>query len=74
VETWDTYDIKVDGQTDWLVHLYETTINGIRENGLPSEVSYVLSVEVPTLAEQAKVMRYRDSLPPGHNKPTGILD
>ena len=72
---WNTYDVNVDGQTDWLVHLYETTINGIRKNGLPSEASnYVLSVEIPPLSEQAETMRYRTSLPPGHNVPTGILD
>ena len=71
---WNSYSAKVDGQADWLVRLYEKTINGVRVNGLPSEVRNVLKVEIPTLAEQAKVMRYRVSLPPGHNKPTGILD
>lgn len=44
-ESWSTYDMHKDGQTDWLVHMYETVINGIRANQLPSEVDdeYTLS-------------------------------
>lgn len=72
---WNTHDIKQDAQTDWLVRLYEKTINGIRSyGGLPSETEEVLVVDIPTLNEQATVMRYRVNMPPGHNIPTGILD
>ena len=70
-DTWSTYDMHKDGQTDWLVHLYETVINGIRANQLPSEVDdeYTLSAIVPNLAEQAQIMRFREPRPPGNNIP-----
>jgi len=66
--------MKKDGQTDWLVRLYEKSINGIRSHGLPSETNKgVISVQMPTLQRQAEVMRYRDLLPPGNNIPTGVI-
>lgn len=72
---WSTSDIRRDAQTEWLVRTYETTVNGIRKIGkLPDGSSSVLSVKIPTLGEQARVMRDRDMLPPGHNTPTGVLD
>lgn len=71
---WSSSNTHKDGQTDWLVRLYEKTVNGIRVNSLPSEVTTgVLSVRIPTLAEQARVMRYREQLPPGNNAPTGVV-
>lgn len=72
---WSSYDMQQDGQTGWLVRLYEKTVNGMRSlGGLPSEEEGgVLSVTAPTLAEQARVMRHRDQLPPGHNRPTGVV-
>lgn len=71
---WSTSDIQQDGQADWLIRLYEKAINGIREvGGLPSGGA-TLEIEVPTLADQARIMRYRDQLPPGYNPPTGVMD
>lgn len=71
---WSTFELHKDGQTDWLVRLYEKTVNGMRDIGLPSEINDgVLSVRIPTLAEQARVMRRRDIRPPGHNAPSGVL-
>ena len=73
--TWSTSDMKKDGQTGWLVRLYEKSVNGVREFGLPSEHSRgTLAVRLPTLAEQARTMRYRDPLPPGNNVPSGVID
>ena len=73
--TWSTSDMKKDGQTGWLVRLYEKSINGVREFGLPSEHSRgTIVVRLPTLAEQARTMRYRDPLPPGNNVPSGVID
>lgn len=76
---WDAYDdMTQDGQTSWLVHLYEATVVGIRENGLPYERieqnPLVLNVRIPTLYDQAIVMRKRTMRPPGHNIPSGVLD
>ena len=73
--TWSTSDMKKDGQTDWLVRLYEKSINGVREFGLPSErTKGAIAVHLPTMAEQASTMRYRDPLPPGKNIPSGVID
>ncbi|MGF0009327.1 MULTISPECIES: hypothetical protein [Desulfovibrio] len=73
--TWSTSDMKKDGQTGWLVRLYEKSVNGVREFGLPSEHSRgTIAVRLPTLAEQARTMRYRDPLPPGNNVPSGVID
>lgn len=73
--TWSTSDMKKDGQTGWLVRLYEKSVNGVRELGLPSEHSRgTIAVRLPTLAEQARTMRYRDPLPPGNNVPSGVID
>lgn len=73
--TWSTFDMKKDGQTGWLVRLYEKSVNGVREFGLPSEHSRgTIAVRLPTLAEQARAMRYRDPLPPGNNVPSGVID
>lgn len=74
--TWSTENVLVDGQTDWLVRIYEKTINGIRElGGLPSEANGgELSVHTPTMRSMAEVMRYRQQMPPGHNIPSGIID
>lgn len=72
---WSTYDVARDAQTSWLVRLYEKTVNGVREIGkIPTGENNVMRVIVPTLSEQAEVMRFRDQLPPGHNTPTGVLD
>lgn len=71
---WSTSNMKKDGQTDWLVRLYEKSVTGVREFGLPSEHSQgAIAVRLPTLAEQARVMRYRDPLPPGNNVPSGVI-
>lgn len=71
---WSTRNLKQDGQTDWLVRLYEKTISGIRANGgLPTEIESILQFYIPTASEQAKVMRFREILPPGHNIPSGII-
>lgn len=73
--TWSTFDMKKDGQNGWLVRLYEKSVNGVREFGLPSEHSRgTIAVRLPTLAEQARTMRYRDPLPPGNNVPSGVID
>ena len=73
--TWSAFDMKKDGQTGWLVRLYEKSVNGVREFGLPSEHSRgTIAVRLPTLAEQARTMRYRDPLPPGNNVPSGVID
>lgn len=73
--TWSSFTTHKDGQTDWLVHLYEKSVNGIRQFGLPSEVDTgVLVIKTPTLADQARIMRYRDLLPPGNNAPTGVIE
>ena len=73
--TWSTSDMKKDGQTGWLVRLYEKSVNGVREFGLPSEHSRgTIAVRLPTLAEQARTVRYRDPLPPGNNVPSGVID
>ncbi|WP_303996213.1 hypothetical protein [Desulfovibrio piger] len=73
--TWSTSDMKKDGQTGWLVRLYEKSVNGVREFGLPSEHSRgTIAVRLPILAEQARTMRYRDPLPPGNNVPSGVID
>ena len=67
--------MKKDGQTGWLVRLYEKSVNGVREFGLPSEHSRgTIAVRLPTLAEQARTMRYRDTMPPGNNVPSGVID
>ena len=72
---WSTSNIKQDGQTEFLVRIYETAISGIRDiNGLPSGAISVLTIETPTLDRQASVMRYRNQLPPGHNPPSGVMD
>ena len=73
---WSSYDIHQDGQTDWLVRLYEKTINGIRDlNGLPSEEEgSVLTVTIPTMGYMANILRFRQQLPPGHNVPSGVID
>ena len=72
---WLTTDMHKDGQTDWLVRLYEKTINGIRDVGLPAEVNnQILAVQIPLVADQADVMRYREPLPPGNNLPTGQIE
>lgn len=73
--TWSTNDILQNDQTGWLVHLYEKTINGIRELGsVPSGTSRIMKIEVPPIDAQAEIMRFYDQLPPGHNPPTGELD
>ncbi len=72
---WSTTEIQRDGQTDWLVRLYEKTVHAVRElGGVPSDSYSVMRIQTPNLDEQAAVMRYRDQLPPGHNPPTGVLD
>ena len=65
-----------DGQTDWLVRLYEKTVNGMRElGGLPRESEgYVLNVHLPPMHDMAQVMRYRQQMPPGHNIPSGVIE
>ena len=71
---WSSYDIHQDGQTDWLVRLYEKTINGVRElGGLPSEDEGTFTVALPTIGSMAEVMRFRQQLPPGHNVPSGVI-
>ena len=71
---WSSYDIHQDGQTDWLVRLYEKSINGVRElGGLPSEDDGTLTVAMPTMDSMASVMRYRQQMPPGHNVPSGVI-
>lgn len=72
---WSTKNMKQDGQTDWLIHLYEKVINMMRyDGGLPAETEeYISAIEVPTLLQQARVMRYKEILPPGHNVPTGVI-
>ena len=73
---WSSYDISQDSQTDWLVRMYEKTVNGMRDmGGLPSEKndSRVLTVEMPTLDAMAETMRYRDQMPPRHNIPSGVI-
>lgn len=72
---WSTNEVKRDDQTGWITHLYEKTVNGIRElGGVPSGTSRIMKVTVPSLQAQAETMRFRDQLPPGHNPPTGALD
>lgn len=58
------------------MRMYEKVINGSRDmGGFPDETRLgVMSVTMPTLAKQARTMRWRDQLPPGHNAPTGVLD
>ena len=67
---------KRDAQTEWLVKSYESVIYKAREaGGFPVESeSGVLALEIPPLSEQARVVRWREQLPPGHNAPTGVLD
>lgn len=71
---WSAYDLVADDQTGWLVRLYEKTVVGIRQYGIPDTTGRVLSVKIPELGEQARVMRYRDQLPPGHNAPSGVFE
>lgn len=72
---WSTSEVSQDDQSGWLVHLYEKTVNGIRELGaVPSGTSRVMKVATPSLQVLARTMRFRDQLPPGHNPPTGDLD
>lgn len=72
---WSTTEMRRDGQTDWLVRLYEKTVNAVRElGGIPSDSYSVMNIQTPNLDEQAAIMRYSDQLPPGHNAPTGVLD
>ncbi len=72
---WSTSEVNRDDQSGWLTHLYEKTVNGIRElGGVPSGTSMIMKVAVPSLHVQAEIMRFRDQLPPGHNPPTGALD
>lgn len=68
--------MEKDGQAAWLVRLYEKTVNGIRNYGkIPAEADDgVLTVSIPTVAEQARALRYRDPLPPGHGVPSGVVD
>lgn len=74
MDEWSAFDLEVDGQTSWLVRLYEKTVNGIRRKGMPRQTGTVLSVRIPSLGEQARVMRYRNQLPPGHNPPSGVFE
>lgn len=75
MSVWSTSEIKRDGQTDWLVRLYEKTVHAVRElGGAPSDSWSAMSIQIPNLDAQAAVMRCRDQLPPGHNPPTGVLD
>lgn len=72
---WSTSDLQRDGQTDWLVRLYEKTVNAVRElGGVPSDSYSVMSIQTPNLDAQAAAMRYQDQYPPGNNAPTGVLD
>ena len=73
---WSSHTLVQDGQTEWLVHLYEKTINGIRDlDGLPSEEEGgILTVNIPLMSKMAEVMRHRQQLPPGHNIPSGVVD
>lgn len=73
---WSTTDMKRDGQAEWLVRLYEKTVNAVRTFGrIPSEgTDGVMNVKIPTLADQARAFRYRPQLPPGKNVPTGQVE
>lgn len=69
-----TNEMEKGGQAAWLVRLYEKTAGGIRRHGLPARSEGVLSVQVPTLMRQARIMRKLDILPPGQNTPSGVID
>jgi len=72
--SWSTSELKKDGQSLWLVKTVNKAMNGLRSHGLPSEATEgFLKVSVPTLAEQARVVRKRPAEPLGVSKPTGVV-
>lgn len=50
-------DLRKHGEPSWWLSVYDTTVKGIRDVGLPSAKNNVLAIEVPTLAEQARKIR-----------------
>ncbi len=71
---WSSQNLAQDGQTDWLVHLYEKSIQAVRNLGGLPQNGQAISVKLPELIEQARVQRARAQMPPGHNTPTGVLE
>ena len=72
---WSTFNMKRDGQAEWIIRTCEKVIAGMREFGLPSESSDgYLSVTVPTLYEQANQLNKPKNVVPGTLKPSGVID
>lgn len=72
--SWSTSELKKDGQSLWLVKAVNKAMHGLRTHGLPSEATEgFLKVSVPTLAEQARVVRKRPAEPLGVLQPTGVI-
>ena len=72
---WTTYDMRRNGQAEWLVKTGEKIIAALRQSGgLPSIVTTgYLTVDVPTLAKQADVMNEREDKAPGTVIASGVL-
>lgn len=48
---------KKYGEPGWWLSVYQVTVNGIRDIGLPSKTKGYLAVKVPSLLEQARLFR-----------------
>lgn len=72
---WSAYDMKRDGQAEWLVRLGEKAIAGMRAyGGLPSvSGDGYMVLDVPTLVDQAHAMNVKYDAVPGSLIPSGVV-
>lgn len=53
----NTFYTPKNGEASWWLGVYQLTVAGIRQNGLPSKNDGLLAIEVPDLMTQATQMR-----------------